>query len=430
MPVGSTSAVAKAMILSPPKPIRHLAVITSNYPRPSRPVYGTFVRQFAHAVVREGIECTVIQPVPLHEERGRFPLPYVQIEPLEEGRCVTVYRPRFLSVSARAAFARWGYLNPSRFTLWRFTEAVRRVLGRERLRPDALYGHFLYLAGAAAVRLGRQMGIAAFPCAGEGELWTVDQFGRRQARRDLAPATGFLANSSVLRRILGAELEIPPDKIGVFPNGVNLELFYPRPRPEARRRFGLPPDPFLVVSAGNFLHKKGIARVGEAIQGLEGVWGVFAGDGPVPPQADNIAFCRRVLPEEIPWLLSAGDVFVLPTLVEGSCNALVEAMACGLPIISSQGEFNDDLLSDDMSLRVDPLDISAIRRAIVRLRDDRSLREQMARAACERAKQFDIRLRVRRILDFMADPRNPAALGAFEEAKILSSPPLQTNAGR
>ena len=104
----------------------------------------------------------------------------------------------------------------------------------------------------------------------------------------------------------------------------------------------------------------------------------------------------------MPDLLAAGDVFVLPTLVEGSCNALVEAMACGLPIVSSVGEFNDDLLADDMSIRVDPLDVAAIRAAIVRLRDDAALRARMAGAARERAQRFDVDRRAQNVLDFMA----------------------------
>jgi len=233
-------------------------------------------------------------------------------------------------------------------------------------------------------------------------LWTVRQFGRDHARRTLAAATGFLANSSALRRTLVQDLGIPPENIGVFPNGTNLAAFRPQDRMAARARFGLPKDRFLVAAAGNFLWKKGIVRVGQAIAGLAGVSGVFAGAGPVPPDSSNVALCRRVPHDEMPALLSACDVFVLPTLIEGSCNALVEAMACGLPIVSSVGEFNDDVLDEEMSIRVDPLDVAAIRAAIVRLRDDAALRDRMAAAALRRSASFDADERARRMLAFMA----------------------------
>jgi teichuronic acid biosynthesis glycosyltransferase TuaC len=386
----------------------NLVVVTGNYPAPARPTYGTFVREFVRAVARQGVDCTVIQPVAIHHAWRESGYPHEEREEVGGGRPVRVFRPRFASLSAKEAFVRLGPLSPSLFTLGRFTEAVRRVLRTHTIRPDALYGHFLFLAGAAAVRVGREMGVPAFPCVGEGELWTVRQFGVPRSVRELAPATGFLANSSALRRTLVQSLGLDANRIGVFPNGTDLGKFQPRDRSEARRKFSLPRDKFLVASAGNFLLKKGIVRVGEAIEGLPGVVGVFAGSGPVPPKASNIALCRRVSHAEMPELLSACDVFVLPTVIEGCCNALVEAMACGLPIISSIGEFNDDLLDGDMSIRVDPMDVGAIRDAIVRLRDDTVLRSRMAAAAVLHARRFDINDRARRMLAFMTASSRPA----------------------
>lgn len=387
----------------PHSDLSHLVVVTSSYPASACPAKGTFVRQFAHAVARQGVQCTVIQPVAIHHAWRRDRYPFHHREEAGEGKAVDVYRPRFLSLSAREAFNFLGPLSPSRMTLNRFTAAVRRVLLEKELCPDALYGHFLYFAGAAVVRVGGEMDIPAFPCVGEGELWTVRRFGFAHARRALQTACGFMANSSALKQTLICELGVAGDHIGVFPNGADLSKFRPRDQKEARNQFGLPHDRFLVGSAGNFLSKKGVVRVGEAIDGLEGVAGVFAGSGPLPPRASNMALCRRVPHEEMPALLSACDVFALPTQIEGSCNALVEAMACGLPIISSIGEFNDDLLDANMSIRIDPLDVPAIRNAIVRLRDEPDLRKRMAEAALQRAKQFDIEDRAQRMLKFMSE---------------------------
>jgi len=381
----------------------HLVIVTGIYPSPACPTHGTFVRQFAHAVTRQGVECTVIQPVAIHDAIGHSGYPQFALEKVGSSFAVNIYRPRFLSVSARESFRFLGALSPSRLTLHRFTAAVRRVLDQQRIRPDALYGHFLYLSGAAVVQVGQERQIPAFPNVGEGELWTVRRYGFVKAREALAGAAGFLANSSALKRTLFRDLQIAPDRIGVFPNGTDLTRFAPHERMAARHRLGLPQDQFLVGAVGNFLEKKGIVRVGEAIEGLEGVAGVFAGSGPVPPRGSNIALCRRFLPDDIPYLLSACDVFVLPTVIEGSCNALVEAMACGLPVISSKGEFNDDILDDSMSIRVDPLDVQAIRQAILMVMNDPVRRAAMADAALRRSRAFDINDRARRMLAFMAD---------------------------
>lgn len=382
--------------------IRKLVVVTGIYPSPAQPTSGTFVREFAHALARQGVECTVVQPVAIHQAWGRAGYPLQVREDAGNGNAVNVCRPRYLSLSAREAFRRLGPLNPSLFTLKQFAGAVRGVLRTQGLRPDAIYGHFLFPAGAVAVRLGVETDTPAFPCVGEGELWTVRRYGVARARKEVAAARGFLANSAALKRTLAQELAVADSRIGVFPNGTDLSAFRPRDRRAARQRFDLPPERFLVASAGNFLFKKGIVRVGAAIEGLDGVAGVFAGAGPMPPRASNMVLCRRVPHAEMPELLSACDVFALPTLVEGSCNALVEAMACGLPIISSSGEFNDDLLTDDMSIRVDPLDVGAIRQAIVRLRDDAALRARMAAASASRSRHFDVNDRARRMLAFMA----------------------------
>ena len=78
-------------------------------------------------------------------------------------------------------------------------------------------------------------------------------------------------------------------------------------------------------------------------------------------------------------------------------------MACGLPVISSDGEFNDDLLNDEMSIRINPLDVQEIRHAICTLRDDRRLRSNMSVASLERSKIFNINERARLILNFMID---------------------------
>ncbi len=386
--------------------MNHLAIITSNYPSPANPTHGTFVRQFARAVARQGVKVSVIQPVAWHRALRWNSYPYHEREAIVDGSWIDIYRPRFLSLSARDAFNKLGVFSPSRMTLHQFTAAVRRTLQRQKLTADALYGHFLFMAGAAAVRIGQERGIPAFPCAGEGEFWTVRRYGLPYAIKALGPATGILANSTALKRQIHEQLQMPLEKINVFPNGADLSTFKPVDQAEARKQLRLPQDKFLVCAVGNFLHKKGIARVGESIDGLEGVAGVFAGSGPVPPLCRNIAFCGKVPHADMPVLMSACDVFVLPTLIEGSCNAIVEAMACGLPIVSSIGEFNDDLLDDSMAIRVDPLDIEAIRNAILQLKNDIPMRICMRDNAVKKAQQFDVNDRARRILTFISERKS------------------------
>jgi glycosyltransferase involved in cell wall biosynthesis len=386
--------------------ISHLSVITGGYPSSACPTYTPFVRQFAHAVARQGVQCTVIHPVAVHKAVNRKGFPFRSIEPACNGRTIEVLRPPFLSLSARKSFTRFGKLNPGLITLWSFTRTVIRTLMQLEIPPDVLYGHFLYLAGAAAVKAGEDLGIPAFPSMGESvkpgnTIWTLAKYSIGTSKNTFSDVRGLIVNSSLLKRMTAQQLSIPENRIGVFPNGIDPERFYPRSKGSMRKRFGLPSDSFLVVCTGHFSRRKGQQRVLDAMSGLENVGGIFIGSG-VPASSTAPVYFNRVLDHErVPELLSACDVFVLPTLAEGSSNAIVEAMACGLPIVSSKGEFNDDLLTGDMSIRIDPLDVTEIRNAMCALRNDHALRAKMTEAALQRAQQFDINVRARRILNFI-----------------------------
>ena len=377
--------------------MKSLLIITHGYPCNVQPFWLSFVREIAHAIARQGVKVTVICPLAIHRAlQGRDP--FHSMEAAGNGVYVEVFRPRFLSLSS----IRLGPWNTVNLTLSGCYRATKRVLRRHmREPPDALYGHFLYLGGTVAVRLGKQFGIASFPAVGEGRLCSIWPFGNQRARRDLAGATGYLANSSELCALLQKELQFPRQKVGVFPNGVNRRIFYPRDRTAMRQKYGLPQDRLLICCVGYFTANKGPARVGEAIRGLTGVGGVFVGSGPIPPVAENIVFQSSMSHELIPELISACDMFVLPTQYEGCCNAILEAMSCGLPVITSNGAFNDDIVNDKVAIRIDPMDIPSIRAGIVRLQQDATLRREMGNAALSWSENFCIDRRARALLAFM-----------------------------
>lgn len=375
----------------------HIVFVTGNYPTTSRPAAGTFVQQFVWAMARQGHTCSVINPVSLFDRRyGPYPDRH-SVESSGGGGRVDVYRPLYVSFSSRNL----GWTHTGRWTQWALNAVIKRAVRMLPTRPDVVYGHFLYHAGRAAVVAGEELGVPSVIGVGEGTFWTVDAFGFDRAKRDFASAAGFLAVASHIRDGLIAQLGVAPEKISVEPNGVDRKRFFKADQHLAREQLGLSPDLFIVAFVGGFDDLKGGSELVAAVETTEGVGLVMIGRGEKVFESRRIIHKGTVGHDQVATWLNAADIFVLPTREEGSCNAVIEALACGLPIVTSNGRYMDDTVDDDVAIRMAPTDVSAIRNAILTLKNDPVLRKRMSEACLRRAKQFDINERARRVTAWM-----------------------------
>lgn len=137
-----------------------------------------------------------------------------------------------------------------------------------------------------------------------------------------------------------------------------------------------------------------------AIRGLPGVAGVFLGSGMARPAEPAIAFWGPVPHRRVAEYLAACDFFALPSTAEGCSNAILEALACGLPVIASRREFNEGVVDSQVGILVDPHDVAGLRAAVVQLLEDVPLRAQLAVAAAARARKFDLDRRALHILEW------------------------------
>jgi glycosyltransferase involved in cell wall biosynthesis len=139
----------------------------------------------------------------------------------------------------------------------------------------------------------------------------------------------------------------------VIGNGVDISKFHPVSREAARQRFGIPGDAKVLISIGALVERKGFHRVIELLPELirkepDLHYLIVGGAGPegdrraeLEQQVESLGLEKRVhflgsIPsEELKWPLSAADLFVLATSNEGWANVFLEAMACGLPVVTT-----------------------------------------------------------------------------------------------
>lgn len=312
---------------------------------------------------------------------------------------VSVYRPRFISFSNFRL--PWGGTT-WRWMVHRFIRAAQRTVSNLSIIPDVCYAHFLYPAGIAAVDVAIKLGVPCVLSLGESRYSLYeDNYGVEEVCRLVSKFDGIVAVNSQIKNRCVSRYGVLAERVVVLPNGVDTSKFYPRNRLPMRNKLGLPEDKVIIAMIGQFAENKGPIRVLKAIRPLTNIGAIFLGDGPQKPLGEQVLFAGKVSNDEIPDWLSAVDMFVLPTLSEGCSNAILEALACGLPVISSDRSFNHDVLDESVSILTDPMDVGAIRKAILTLMNNPEQRLRMSEAARQRALKFSITERARGILDWL-----------------------------
>jgi glycosyltransferase involved in cell wall biosynthesis len=174
-------------------------------------------------------------------------------------------------------------------------------------------------------------------------------------------------------------------KFQVVGNGVDVQKFRREDRGAARSRLGLPEEATVLVSVGSLVERKGFHRVIECLPELLRTWPglrylIVGGAGregdigaSLKRQVAELGLDQQVLflgplaAEELKWPLSAADVFVLATRNEGWANVFLEAMACGLPVVTTDVGGNAEVVCrPDLGALVPFGDRTALTEALTR----------------------------------------------------------------
>jgi glycosyltransferase involved in cell wall biosynthesis len=245
-------------------------------------------------------------------------------------------------------------------------------------RPDLILNYWLYPDGYAAVRIARELGIPVIVGAIGSDLrHRNDPITVGLVRETMLRADAVITVSEELRRQAIAQ-GIPAAKITAILNGCDTAVFRPGDRDEARARVGCDPSDELIVYAGNLLVTKGLGELMDAFLELARVRPrlrlAIVGQGPyrdtLARRAASANSAKRVLlpgrcdATGIAQWMRAADIFCLPSYTEGCPNVVVEALACGRPIVATNVGGIPELVRPDSGILVPPRDSAALRAAL------------------------------------------------------------------
>ena len=372
--------------------------ITNGYPSSLDLSYWVFSQRLVNEWIDMGHECVVICPRKTPGEK-RIPGDF-EIQHTAQGKEVKVYFPKYICTWLTARFKNdllrdWSFNN--------FFKAVDKTIRENNIQFDVVYSQFLGVASWCSVKIAKKYGKCSFSDAGESRYrFLEDRIKERGFTiKYLTELDGIVSVSTENKDLLIDNGILNDSKICVFPNGIDSSHFYPRDKHESRKKFGFSDSDFIVSFVGYFIDRKGPLRVEAATKDLA-VKVAYAGKGPDEPMSPNTVWKAPVKPENIPEFLSAGDIFVLPTLNEGCCNAIIEAMACGLPVVSSDLKFNFDILDDSCSIRINPGSVDEIKAAVEKLLNDSELRNKLSMGAALKGKSLSLHNRAQNILEWIS----------------------------
>jgi len=360
------------------------------YPNAARPAHGIFVETRLRQLVASGqIQSSVVAPVPwfpfTHPAFGAYSA-QARAPRAETRNGIEVLHPRFPLLPKIG-------MTLSPLLLYRAVRPFVERLHRER-GFDLIDAHYFYPDGVAAAMLGQRLDVPTVITARGSDVNLIAQYRlpRRLIRWAARQAAAVVTVSQALKDKLVA-LGVEHERIHVLRNGVDLELFHPNDQERLRAELDLRRPTLL--SVGNMLAFKGHGLVIEALSLLPQCELVIAGEGPDRAAfealarqrgvSERVRFVGSLDQQDLRRYYCAADALVLASSREGWPNVLLEAMACGTPVIATAvGGVPEIVTSTEAGVVVEERSAPALARAVREL----SVRPRERAATRRFAEQF------------------------------------------
>lgn len=260
---------------------------------------------------------------------------------------------------------------------WRCGHVLDRPI--EAFAPDLVLSYWLYPDAYGAMLAARRAGVPLVVGARGSDIRVRDPVSRRLTRAVVGAARRLLVVSEDLGRMAVREYGAEPGRVRAIPNGCDAALFQPADRAAARHELDLPGDAEIVLYVGRLVAEKGLRELIASTRALSaqrpGLRTVLVGEGPLQAELAAVITAEPSLPVRLVgsqsparvarWM-AAADVVTLPSYSEGHPNVLVEALACGRPVVATAVGGIPEVVDDHCGLLVPPRDAAALAAALAR----------------------------------------------------------------
>lgn len=339
-------------------------VYTSLYPNNVWMHHGVFVKERMTYFAKEtGAQVRVVAPVPYFPKMNLGPwFRFSQVLRRETIEGIEVHHPRYLLIPKVSMILHGVLMAVAAVPL------LRRL--RRKSSFDVIDTHFVYPDGFAAVLLGMWFGKPVVVSARGSDINVYKDIPiiRSLLAFTLRRAQAVIAVSQALKEAI-VSLGIEAEKVRVIPNGVDPGKFRPIEKEDARRQLGLP-DRSIILSVGNITPVKGFDLLIKSVKvlieqhGRTDVLLVIAGEGAHRAELEglvaelglssHVRFVGDVQHERLVLWYGAADLCCLASVREGWPNVVVEALACGRPVIGTKvGGIPEILTTEEVGILTD-----------------------------------------------------------------------------